>query len=107
MDEAVFFLTQHVSELLFWIVVGSGIIQIAPIKINPWDYLGKKIGQILNSEVILNVKRVESKVDIVEQQLEIHREENARDQANQSRYRVLRFNDEIIEGRRHTQEHFD
>lgn len=68
------------------IVVLSMIIQITPIKLNPWSWLGRAIGHALNGEII----------DMIDE-----------DRASNARYRILRFDDELRHNQRHTKEHFD
>ena len=104
-----------ITELLeaYWVhglvsvIVGSGLIQIAPVKWNPWTWLAKKIGNACNADLNDGIKSLSDKIDSVEQQLESHRAEQAEESAQQARYRILRFNDEIIDGKSHTQEHYD
>lgn len=64
----------------------SLLIQIAPIKINPWSAILRVVGRALNGEV----------VDLINER-----------EANSCRYRILRFDDEIRHGQKHTKEHFD
>ena len=76
------------------------VIQIAPIKINPWSALAKAIGRAINGEVIAKVDQLER--DLVG--MKTAQEE--RDAIN-CRSRILHFGDETIHGVRHTKEHFD
>lgn len=76
------------------------VIQIAPIKINPWSALAKAIGRAINGEVIAKVDQLER--DLV--RMKAAQEE--RDAIN-CRSRILHFGDETIHGVRHTKEHFD
>ena len=76
------------------------IIQIAPIKINPWSALAKAIGRAINKEVIEKVDKLEKDVSAINDKVD----ENG---AKTSRARILRFGDEIIHGVRHSKEHFD
>lgn len=64
----------------------SVLIQIAPIKLNPWSALARYIGRALNSEVLETIEKNEAKT---------------------ARYRIIRFNDEIRHDVRHTEEHFN
>lgn len=64
----------------------SLLIQIAPIKINPWSTILRVVGRALNGEV----------VDLLNER-----------EANSCRYRILRFDDEIRHNQKHTKEHFD
>lgn len=89
------------------IATGSGIllaamtlIQIAPIKLNPWSALAKAIGRAINGEVITKVDRLERELLGMKENLE------ERD-AISCRSRILHFGDETIHGVRHTKEHFD
>lgn len=62
------------------------IIQLAPIKINPWSKIAKIIGRALNTEVMDKLNESE---------------------ATNCRYRILRFDDEIRHKVKHTEEHFN
>lgn len=64
----------------------SVLIQIAPIKINPWSALARYIGRALNGEVMEMIEKNEAKT---------------------ARYRIIRFNDEVRHDVRHTEEHFN
>ncbi len=76
------------------------IIQISPIKINPWSYIAKMIGRALNGELIAEVKRLKAEVDGI-------RKDTGEQNAVNCRARILRFGDECLHGVKHTKEHFD
>lgn len=76
------------------------LIQIAPIKINPWSALARAIGRAINGEVIEKVDKLETSVESLNNKVD----ENG---AKTARARILRFGDEIIHGVRHSKEHFD
>lgn len=76
------------------------IIQICPIKINPWSWLAKKLGRAINGEVI-------EKVDKLGADLQSLRTECDEREAVTCRTRILRFGDEILHDVHHTKEHFD
>ena len=82
------------------IVFLSGIIELSPIKINPWSALAKKIGRAINGEVI-------SKVEKLEKDIKNMRDMSDERAAKSSRTRVLRFGDELIHDVHHSKEHFD
>ena len=75
------------------------LVQVAPIKINPWSWLANSIGRALNREVM-------AKVDTMQQSLNSHIAADAERHIKDCRLRVLRFNDELIQGQHHTREHF-
>lgn len=86
---------------------GSGIllavltlIQIAPVKVNPWSWIAKKLGKAINGEVV-------EKVDSLGTDIRNLRNECEEREATACRTRILRFGDEILHGVRHSKEHFD
>lgn len=53
------------------------------------------------------IKELSGKIDTVNTALEEMRTETGDERATDWRYRILRFNDEILHDERHTKEHFD
>lgn len=82
------------------VIAGATLIQITPIKINPWTWLAKIIGRAINSEVIEKVDSLEKKVDKLER-------DTGEQAAKDCRVRILHFGDEILHGVKHSKEHFD
>lgn len=64
------------------VVVLLSIVEICPIKINPWSWVGGLIGKLLG------IKSVSDKVDAIEKKVD----EN---QATTIRVRILRYTDEV------------
>lgn len=82
------------------LLILATFLQIAPIKINPWSFIAKKIGKALNGEVVEKVDRLEKNI----KNLRVECEER---EATKCRARILRFGDEILHNVRHSKEHFD
>ena len=82
------------------VIILATLLQISPIKINPWSFIAKKIGKALNGEVV-------EKVDNLEKNVEKLRSECEERAANNCRTRILHFGDEILHNVRHSKEHFD
>ena len=76
------------------------VLQVAPIKINPWTWIARAIGRAINAEVIDKVGKLESEVQSIKKNTEEHEAESAR-------VRILRFGDEILHDVKHSQEHFN
>lgn len=76
------------------------VVQITPIKFNPWSWLGRMIGRTINKEVL-------DKVDKLAQDVESMKKEDAEEWASLSRTHILRFGDELLHGVLHSKEHFD
>ena len=74
------------------LVVGMTLIQIAPVKINPWAWLARTIGRAINAEVI--------------KKLDDHITMDDRRTADGHRARILHFNNELLRDIGHTQEEF-
>lgn len=76
------------------------LVQITPIKINPWSWLGKKIGRAINGEVL-------EKVDSLSKDVAKNKADDDEQWASLSRSHILRFGDELLHGVAHSKEHFD
>lgn len=89
------------------IMSGSGgilllltLIEIAPIKINPWSMIAKGIGRAINAEVLAELKQTNEK-------LEAHIQAADERNADMWRANILRFNNELIRDLPHTKEDFN
>ena len=72
------------------LIILVGLIRIPTLEINFWAFLARSVGRAINAEVIEDV--------ITVQELEAIR---------RVRQQILRFNDEILFNRKHSQEHFE
>lgn len=75
------------------------LIQIAPIKIDPWSAIARGLGKAFNSEVLREISDTKTK-------LEDHIKVDDERAADQHRARILAFNTELLRGQRHTREDF-
>ena len=98
------FAEMTLSELCGWIIGGivalSAIIQIAPIKLNPWSWIAKKIGRAVNKELI-------DKVDNMESELKVMKNSQDERNAKNARTKILEFGDELYHDIKHSKESFD
>ena len=105
------FIQTYWSQGLIYLILGSGIIQIAPIKINPFTWLAKKIGNALTADLKSDLKNdfneLNDKVNNIETKLETHIADNKQERVADYRARIIRFNDEIMEEKTHTKEYYD
>lgn len=76
------------------------LIQIAPIKIDPWSALMRAIKRLLVGDIEKKLDSIASKVDTLEDQF-------SEEKALRARTHILRFADELYNGRRHEKEYFD
>lgn len=75
------------------------IIQIVPIKLDPWSWVARCIGRAINANII-------AKVDTLSTDVNALRFECNEREANLCRSHILRFGDELLHGVSHSQEHF-
>ena len=78
------------------LITSMSLIEISPIKINPLSWIGNQ----LNKGIISKLEKVEK--DVAEVKREV-----GESSAVTSRYRILRFDDEILHEIKHSKEHFD
>lgn len=83
------------------------IFEVSKIEINPWTWLGKKIGKVINGEVIDELKKTNKRLDQVEESQQKTEEQRLIDKANSVRTRIIRGADEIRMGTKHSKEYFD
>ena len=75
------------------------LLEIAPIKVNPWSAIAKAIGRAINADVLAEIKETRTRLDA---HVRADDERNADDR----RTRILRFNNELIRDIPHTREDF-
>ena len=81
------------------LLLAMSIIQIAPVKINPWSALAKAIGRAINADVLKELK-------VVKEGLSDHIRMDDERNADEHRARILRFNNELLRDIPHTKEEF-
>ena len=57
------FINEYYRSGILALLLCGAVIQIAPIKINPYTWLAKKIGRAVNAEVIEKVNSIEKRLD--------------------------------------------
>lgn len=78
------------------LIVVASVLEVSKIRINPWSW----VGRMFNKDVIHKVEKIER--DLADVKKEVG--ENT---AVSARYRILRFDDELLHDVKHTKEHFD
>ena len=95
-------------EILQWIwnhlltitLGGTTILQILPIKVNPWSTLFKWIGGIITKDLDMKISNITRKVN----KLELDMMTNEKDRI---RYEILDFANSCRNGRKHTKDEFE
>lgn len=89
------------------IVVLMTLVQIAPVKINPWSAIGRAIGKTLNGNVIEKLEKMEKVQTETRERLDNHIRMDDERNADLHRARILQFNTELLRSIRHTEEDFN
>ena len=82
------------------------IIQIAPVKINPWSALLKALGRAVNADVLQDLKDVKAEQKRTQAMLDEHIAQDDERAADMHRMRILQFNNELLRSIPHTREDF-
>jgi len=90
----------YIVKILLAVFGGMTLVQLAPIKIDPWKWLFGWIGRAINSEVLERVGKMESRLEKLDGKVD-------ESEAKAARVRILRFGDEVLHKRKHSKEHFD
>ncbi|MEY8230234.1 hypothetical protein AALA82_01245 [Oscillospiraceae bacterium 50-16] len=75
------------------------LVQIAPVKVNPWSWLAKMVGKAVNADVSKELGAISKKLDD-------HVTMDDRRTADGHRARILHFNNELLRDIDHTKEEF-
>ena len=82
------------------------LVQIAPIKINPWSFIAKTIGKAINADVMAEMKEIKANQAKTQEKLESHIRVDDDRNADGHRQRILQFNTELLRDIPHTREDF-
>lgn len=97
----------YVSDILAVLAMFSIVIEVAPIKINPWSFIANKLGRAFNKEVLNEISTLKSRVDTLDERVQQSEALQKERDARTARTKILRFGDEIRVGMRHSKESFD
>ena len=97
----------YASDILAVLAMFSIVIEVAPIKINPWSFLANKLGRAFNKEVLNEISTLKSRVDTLDERVQQSEALQSERDAKTARTNILRFGDEIRIGTRHSKESFD
>ena len=88
------------------VVVLMTLVQIAPIKINPWSWIAQAIGRALNKDVLDQLKSLEDEQQALKKEVASQKELSDKREADGWRADILRFNMELVKHTKHTREDY-
>ena len=101
-------------SLYDWLQAGGGaalllmtLVQIAPIKINPWSAVARGIGKTMNKDMMDKLESVETEVKDLKEKHDKLENRMDKDDADACRTRIIRFADELRRGVEHSEEFFN
>lgn len=83
------------------------LVQIAPIKINPWSKLLNWIGFQINKDLHEEVTKLDAKICEVENRVGTLNNDVSEDRVQRKRWHILDFTNTCRQGRLHTKEEWD
>lgn len=89
-----------IKNVCVLIPVALSLIQIAPIKINPWSAILQWIGNEINKDVKADLKSIHKEIDDI-------RAENDKNEARRLRANILDFANSCRNKRKHTKDEFE
>ena len=103
----------NVSTILAALAALSIVIEVAPIKINPWSRLAENISKAFNkptldkiASVEQQLKKTNEKLAETNEKLDGHMANDELQKAEDARAAALRFNNELLRNIPHTREEF-
>ena len=125
LQEIIHLFKGHVSPWIALVLCLSLLIEITPIKFNPWSWLAKKLGSAFNGEIMKEINNLKTKMDEeigtlktevsgidqkvkdIKKDVADIREESKEREATNRRARILDFGDEILHEVDYSKEHWD
>lgn len=89
--------------LLFLVL---SMLEIAPIKVNPWSAIARALGSVINRDVIARLDDISRVQRDTQRRLDDHIRVDDERTADMHRAKILRFNNELLRDIPHTREEF-
>lgn len=90
----------YTSEIVAWLALFSIVVEVAPIKINPWTKMLKFIGNKMNADIL-------DRLNQMERQLKSQDDKIDNNEKDRIRYEILDFARACRKHEKHTKEEFD
>lgn len=87
-------------------LVAMTLIQISPIKLDPWSAIARAIGRAINKDVLAKLGEMEETQADTRRILDDHIKVDDERAADTHRTRILQFNNELLRDIPHTREEF-
>lgn len=91
---------QIAGNATFIVAALSAVLEVTPVKYNPWSDLIQWIGRKMNGKLIERIEEQDKKIDYLTKIVD----EN---EVDRLRYEILRFSNTLRNGQKHTEDEFD
>ena len=88
------------------LIVLLTLVQISPIKFDPWSAIARGIGRAFNKDVLDELKTVKDEQKVIKAELAEQKAEADKREADGWRADILRFNMELVKHTKHTREDY-
>lgn len=108
MKELVELLTTALNMPFSWLVIltlVSGLIEISPIKLNPWTAIKEFF--TANKRILARLDDIENRIEQLEKNDKVYESKHEEEKAIDARIRILHFGDQILHKKQHTKEHYE
>ena len=95
------------ASIIGVLIILTGMIKIPKIELNIWSWLFRFIGRAINGEIKEQLKALDTKINNIQTEVQQMQKEEELERVRDSRQRILRFNDDILCGKKRSKEHFD
>lgn len=106
-------LKENMSWGMALLLIVLGVVQVTPIKVNPWSWILKSLGKIINSDLCEKIETVSKQQIENRQLLDKHVSDDAKwketyeaQKMDELRQTILHFNNELLRKQKHTKEEF-
>ena len=82
------------------------LVQIAPIKLDPWTWLARALGRAINADILSELEAIKEAQEKNTARLDEHIRRDDERNADMHRARILEFNTALLRGELHTREEF-
>jgi len=87
-------------------VVGASLVEITPVKLNPWSKILGWVGKQINRDVNDRIKQLEKKQDEFEKKFDSYAHDQRKKDLDDMRSKILDFCNECMRRKKHTREQF-
>lgn len=96
-------INENVGMSSLIITVIFSLVQVSKIPLNPWSI----IGNVMNKDLIKSIKDQDESIKMLYEKADGLERRLIEKETMESRYRILRFDDEVRHDQLHTKEHYD